>query len=527
MKTISVLFFALFLSIFSFVRVEADSSDQDNVFLFLEPGHAVPEMHTTDQTVIRSRYAGINWHAYDAFLDGQDLVMNLFPDTQYTIVLDHVDRNGGIISYAGHARGIEPSDCILTVGGDQIILDLFTPTGDFQVRYIDRDLYIISEIDRSAISEQSSTLTLLPPNYSNEQDNQAPNLTAPTVNDGPYIDVLVAYTPAAKTAAGGTTAINNLINQAIAVTNESYWNSLVIQRLHLVGTVEVNYIESASLGEALFCLALTNDNCIDSIHALRESTYADVVSLFASYPLTNTTPIRGISFPMVELNASAATGAFSVVRYNYASGDLVFAHEVGHNMGANHDWYDYDGQIPYPYAHGYVSHAGGWRTVMAYDAVCTAEGFSCPRRPYWSNPNISYNGIPTGVQPGTNLSCIRHTTNNPDCDANNALVLNNTRSIVADFRDRPTNEPAVIDHCGTIGNDIWYGNEAVHRVTCDVIVPFGYTLIIDEGAIVKFNNQARLIVNGKLQAIGSSEHQIYFTSYRDDDIGGDTNGGGS
>ena len=108
MKTISVLFFALFLSVFSFVRVEANLSDQNNVFHFLEPGDAAPEMQATDPTVIRSRYAGINRHAYDAFLDGKDLVINLFPDTQFSIVLDHVDRNGEIISYAGHARKSSP-----------------------------------------------------------------------------------------------------------------------------------------------------------------------------------------------------------------------------------------------------------------------------------------------------------------------------------------------------------------------------------------------------------------------------------
>ena len=106
----------------------------------------------------------------------------------------------------------------------------------------------------------------------------------------------------------------------IAVTNKSDRNSSVIQRLTR-GTVEANYTESSKPGRRVICLGLTNDNCIDSIHALRQSTYADVVSLFVSYPLTNTTPTRGISFPMVAVNASAATGAVSVVRYNYASAD--------------------------------------------------------------------------------------------------------------------------------------------------------------------------------------------------------------
>ena len=57
----------------------------------------------------------------------------------------------------------------------------------------------------------------------------------------------------------------------------------------------------------------------------------------------------------------------------------------------------------------------------------------------------------------------------------------------------------------------------------NVTVNDNVTLIIPAGVVVKFSSSRQLTVNGTLEAIGSSDDWIVFTSVKDDSYGGDTN----
>jgi hypothetical protein len=93
--------------------------------------------------------------------------------------------------------------------------------------------------------------------------------------------------------------------------------------------------------------------------------------------------------------------------------------------------------------------------------------------------------------------------------------------------DNPHNAYADVSHCGTISSDeTWASGGNVHKISCDVTVGSGVTLTITEGAIIKFADGKSLIINGSLQVQGIATNKVYFTSYRDDTIGGDTDGDG-
>ena len=100
---------------------------------------------------------------------------------------------------------------------------------------------------------------------------------------------------------------------------------------------------------------------------------------------------------------------------------------------------------------------------------------------------------------------------------------NNTSSLTSLLSSGPTSV------CGAITSDItWSADASPYVVTCDVTVNSGALLWVEPGTIVKFNSTSRrIIVNGTLNAPGSQSNPIYFTSYKDDSVGGDTNNDGA
>jgi hypothetical protein len=217
--------------------------------------------------------------------------------------------------------------------------------------------------------------------------------------DGPVtIDVMVAYTPAARTAVADIAAT---IQLAVAETNQSYVNSAIHIKLNLVSSFELPYSETGKSFDTILADFVADP----TVNAKRNSSNADLSAM-----MINQTDFCGLAD---AIRADAST-AFAVVHYECATGYYSFAHELGHLQGARHDPDTDPSTTPFPYGHG-LQHlvAPAWRTIMAYN--CPG---GCPRLQYWSNPDITYNGIPMGTA-ATN---------------NNARVLNETAVEVAAFR---------------------------------------------------------------------------------------------
>jgi hypothetical protein len=219
------------------------------------------------------------------------------------------------------------------------------------------------------------------------------------------IRVLVVATNAAVTAYGGN--MQSLVQLAVAESNQGYVNSNVGITLQLAGYETTNYTESGNFTTDLTRFRNTSDGYMDSIHTSRNNTAADVGVL-----LINNTSYCGLASGI----GSTASTAFAAVYWDCATGYYSFAHEIGHLQSARHDIASDPSTSPYAYGHGYryePSSGSRWRTIMAYD--CSA---GCPRLNYWSNPNISYTGVPMGIA----------------SSADNQRVLVNTKATIAAFR---------------------------------------------------------------------------------------------
>ena len=247
------------------------------------------------------------------------------------------------------------------------------------------------------------------------------------------IDVAVVYTPAASEEAGGTAAIEALIDLWIAETNGAYDASGVHQRLALAAREEVDYVESGDSLVDIERLSEPSDGHLDSVHDLRDQAGADLVHLV----LAETEPDIG--------GRGQRPGAFSFCIVTYPTSGC-FAHELGHNMALRHERYeqsfkrDWGGGVltPDP-AYGYVNQralgAGAptssrWRTIMAYGTQCEDADLRCNELLRFSNPRQRYDGDPLGVpQEPANRGV--------DGPADAVAVLNATGPAAALWRDRP------------------------------------------------------------------------------------------
>ncbi|MEM7002788.1 MAG: right-handed parallel beta-helix repeat-containing protein, partial [Pseudomonadota bacterium] len=86
---------------------------------------------------------------------------------------------------------------------------------------------------------------------------------------------------------------------------------------------------------------------------------------------------------------------------------------------------------------------------------------------------------------------------------------------------------SVTELSGTLPVGVTSFSNEVIRVTGSVTVPSGATLSLGPGTVMKFNVNTSLDVFGHLDARGTALEPVVFTSYRDDSIGGDTNGDGA
>src|SRR5262249_29984307 len=215
---------------------------------------------------------------------------------------------------------------------------------------------------------------------------------------------------------GGTAAIQNKIQLAVAEANDGYVNSGVLVNMTLVGTMEVAYTESGSLDTDLNAL---QSGAIAGVAAARNSLGADLVSMWIDF-LGMSGGVVGLGFQLdPPINSSFAPYAYSVVEGYWAPGPgYAFAHEMGHNMGAAHDRAHASAGGAYSYSYG-LQHPGSpaFRTIMAYP--CSGN---CPIINYWSNPSVLYQGAATGIDDASASA------------ADNAHTLNNTRTIVAAFK---------------------------------------------------------------------------------------------
>jgi hypothetical protein len=417
-----------------------------------EPGAA------GDPTVIRSRLVTVDLAQLGA---ADRLVLNFFADAVYTAALDRVESSSlGAFSWVGNLEGVEFSQVILTVKDGVMVGNVVAPGMFYQVRYVGDGVHAVREADQATFPPEAEPIPVAPPEGAWDQP-----IDGAAADDGSTIDVLVVYTDDARAQVGGTAAIEAMIATAETETNAGYANSGITQRINVVHTAEISYNESSfDWNTTLSRFRTHGDGYFDAVTqlttGLRDAYLADESVLIVKGDLQ----YCGIAYLMSPAGSYFASSAFAVVAYNCATGYYSFGHEMGHNMGAHHDRANASGPGAYSYSYGYQAPDKAFRTVMAYN--CTGGG--CPRINYWSNPDVSYGGQPTGII---------YTDPN---SADNRRTLNNTAYTVANFRAAPNPPRNPSPANGATGQSVntdlgWAGGDPdpYDTVTYDVYLEAG------------------------------------------------------
>ncbi len=465
----------LMLSIAAMVTVGiggtvAGSETQQSIDLVLVDVPDREDAHAgTDPTIMRSR---------PVLLDPQQIIdarpapgtairLILFDDASVVLVVDRAEpRPGNRRLLSGHVTGRSKGNFTMVLSRRVVIGNIRIPgrSTHYQIRYLGEAVHVVREIDETKFPPCETT---------GDDEMRMPAPTTPnrgTVggcdDDGSVIDVLVAYTPAARDGEGGTAGIEALIILVEAETNQAYVNSRIRTTVRVIMMHEVDYVQLSARRD-LTRIKRPNDGYMDEVPCLRNLVRADVVSLFIYHPACG-----GLAYMSIKPgNVPSPELAYNLVATSCATGNYIFAHELGHNQGCLHDrTTDPSDYGAYLYSHGYQDPAGAFRTIMAYVDGCAGP---CPRIQHFSNPGIRVwnDNFPlcahdtdwapirtcgsTGVAEGH--VCVPSNCPQNDCDpstcpweysADNAKSINNTAYNVANFRPpQDCNENKICDNC--------------------------------------------------------------------------------
>ncbi|MDR1112168.1 MAG: cadherin-like beta sandwich domain-containing protein [Bacteroidales bacterium] len=360
---------------------------------------------------------------------GDTVLLDFFSNKRYKAIVKQVSKSyDGITGITTQILDSQWGYCYISVLGNDVAISAELPQSNeyFSTGKLNGKNYLFEQKLSSIRKNEKAEIALFDPedNKANKKSRlhrsstgNSDSYALPPSNDTVVIDLLVAYTPAAKQwAIANAGSIDLLIDQALQKANLAFSNSQTNITLNMVHKCELNYTESGSSNTDLIRLTKTNDGIMDDIHVLRRHYNADMVTMLAAL-----TSVGGAGW-VLGSEWGSPQNAFSIVRIAQAVTSLSMVHEIAHNMGCGHHR-----EIE---NHGLYSYSRGWRGITGqgnkYSTVMTYEtgnyshepNIAYTRIPYFSSPNTTFEGIVIG-----------------DANTDNAMTLRQTKSVVAAYSE--------------------------------------------------------------------------------------------
>jgi hypothetical protein len=280
------------------------------------------------------------------------------------------------------------------------------------------------------------------------------------------VNILIAYTDeAADSLNGNQSAVAKIIESAQGL-NTSFIYSNVAHQAILVRTIQLDNFETGC-----FANNLNQFQANTYINTLRDKYHADIAALV----MTND---EFCGLPFISDTVATSNIAYCGVNYQCMITNFALSHQIAHLYGCSH-YVETRGETNpsvYSYGHGYswaFNDCASFSTILGVndDDFCGEdEDNPCNLIPYFSNPSISYQGVPLGMS-GVH---------------DNARVLNQNANVIGSFKLLPANQQSLSDTINLFN---------IALGTAKDTLATGQSYVIKDSASVRFQTGKKIVLN--------------------------------
>ncbi|MCU7236574.1 MULTISPECIES: M12 family metallo-peptidase [Pseudomonas] len=262
---------------------------------------------------------------------------------------------------------LDPFNWISIVRHDkQLIGSIHVNGNHYRLESIGGDQHVLVKLDKTKLPPKSK------PRLTPRNNKPAANINTSPSSEKSLIRLLIVTTEQSRAKYPN---VRQTLQQILTETNIYYNQSDTNLTLELSEILDAPYSESGkTYDDQLDDLTFEERALWKYVNPKRDRTKSSLVTLFS-------TSMEYCGLGWLEADKPFAYSVFSCT-------DSTLAHEIGHNLGADHEFPDSEGVIP-RYAYGYESSIPSFRTLMttSHDVI-----------PYFSNPRLRYQGASLGTE---------------------------------------------------------------------------------------------------------------------------------